>query len=161
MRVAYIVLCFIACSRSPQPSHHDFGLHHRETTGVTNAVITPHGEVSIQFSATSDRRALESLTALRASVFVPNADGISLHVLGELGSDIRTTESGPGFPQAERYADFRLGGWYLIAPFDVADGLGESLDPPKMSKRSELKASDFWPAIDDNTLTSLVRVSAE
>lgn len=125
-----------------------YGFVHRETTGITSYVVVQGGERAIRFSADSDGGAVRSFRALTGRVMLPNADGRSIFLTGELSAETMRTPSCEGCPTPEEYREFRLQDWYIVTPFRaVREDCGDCsyLMPENLRDRTGLERSDFEP----------------
>ena len=108
-------------------------------TGICQFVLVDGEEVPSQFSGASNPDCLAAFYALRWPVLYPNCGGNRLVLIGRI-ADKELTDDRYGMD--EKYREFELQDWYLIAPFaqletDEADHVIGS------RWRQELKVSDF------------------
>ena len=135
-----------SCAMAHASESKAYGFVHLETTDITSYVIAEGKRVAIQFSDSSDARALAALEALRWQVLLPNADGRMIVVIGELGNEKKMTPSAPNMAQSQVYYDFRLTGWTIKIPFIHRDWKGGAPVPGERmvdTKRDHLVANDF------------------
>jgi hypothetical protein len=79
---------------------------------------------------------------LKGNVFLPNANGRRLFVIGSLRPLVQHTPGGLFRAQSEACQEFTLLQWYLLTPFVEwrEMGLGEATRP---FKRHQLQPTDF------------------
>ena len=98
-----------------------FGFVHQETTGV-NSFVRLHGkDVPIQFRSDSNVAAVTSLKSLQPEVFLPNANGTTIRLVGQFYEGICRTPDAPDRAESEEYHEFRLDRWYILTPFTEDD----------------------------------------
>jgi hypothetical protein len=136
----------VSCAMARASESKAYGFVHLETTGITSYVIAEGKRVAIRFSDSSDAPALAALEALRWQVLLPNADGRTIVVIGELDNEKKMTPSTPNMAQSQVYYDFRLTGWTIKIPFIYRDWKsGVPVPGERMvdTERDRLVASDF------------------
>jgi hypothetical protein len=140
-----IILLILSCRQMPQEN--TYGYKHLETTGITNYLVTDNGEdIPIQFSSSSDKKALEALHGLKWNVLLPNANGTNITITGVLNEKMQYTTNEPNQVQREKYQEFELHSWKIFIPFQRQywkDGI-EGPDGLLLSeKKMNLDVNDF------------------
>ena len=145
LTLAIIILLIASCNQMPQEK--TYGYKHLETSGITNYLVTEIGEdIPIQFSSSSDTKALEALHGLKWNVLLPNANGINITISGVLNEKIQYTPNEPDRTRSGKYQEFELHSWKITIPFQRQywkDGI-EGPDGILLSeKKLNLNANDF------------------
>jgi hypothetical protein len=122
---------------------HDFGFVHKESTGITSHVRLDGKDVPIQFGSDSSAASLASLRSLQPEVFLPNANGTTIHLVGQYYEGICHTPSAPDKPQSESYHEFRLDSWYILTPFLEVEEARLDGSGYYTKKRYSLNSGDF------------------
>lgn len=128
------------------PEAATYGFLHQETTGITSYVILNGKESPIQFRSDSDPVALNAFKALKWQVFLPNADGQKLFVVGQYFAETKRTPVCKSCPESEEYHEFKLVDWYLTTPFKATREDCENcpyLLEENLRERSRLELTDF------------------
>ncbi len=108
-----------------------YGYIFSESTGQNNFVLIKKIRTPIEFDRKlSDRQALYSLIALKASVLCFNSDGSKIFLDGN---------------QNKTTGTFILKSWHIMAPFEVGAQADDFSDTPKIQRhtKSTLSRSDF------------------
>ena len=129
-----------------EPGVATYGFVHHETTGITSHVMINGQERPIQFRSDSDPVALNALRALKWEVFLPNANGQKLFLIGQYFAEPKRTPSCERCPTAQEYHEFKLVDWYLPTPFKATREDCEDcpyLLEENLRERSRLEPTDF------------------
>lgn len=116
-------------------------------TGVCQYLIDINDTIPFQFSDNSDKKAIESLQALRGQVFILNTsrENLNLTVIGHLAEKKSMTEGGKHRSEVEEFYEFKLNSWYLTPPILYAD-IDEIKELPieyEIKSKRQLDLSDF------------------
>lgn len=123
-----------------------YGFVHHETTGINSYVILNGTEKPIQLRSDSDSMALNALKALKWQVFLPNANGQKLFLIGQYFAESKRTPDCERCPKSEEYHEFKLVDWYLTTPFNATREDCENcpyLLEENLRKRTRLGLTDF------------------
>ncbi len=131
-----------------------YGYKYMQTTGITQYIVMADGEeIPIQFSSSSDKEAIDTLSGLKWNVLIPNANGTNITLTGVLDKKSNYTPEGTSRAKSGKYQEFELHSWSIVVPFrrqywknDVEGPDGTLLLEQKM----HLDANDFTKKVSGN-----------